>query len=319
MERIQRIMLVSPRSESVREAEKIGFVNGVHHLDRGALDDLVFQRRHSERPLPPISLWDVHPANRLRPVRSSLQPAREVLEISLQSLAIVLPRLPVRTRRSFPLEFEVGRPECLKVVHVVQKRREPQLPVLFRCLTYPLQRTVRVFPARCPGRVLLLQVSFGRTPSLRPLRDRHGLPGSVRGLRRYYGSVRLPVSVRHRRASLDFPMRSEATAASDGRGISRFPCEVLPYVHGVSDRAGPRCTLRYRCTECCLPPAPRASASRSMPLSRLITQPARSPVNASATPLRTSPHDSEPVWIASPSPYDSFIHYTSPVFPAHRS
>jgi single stranded DNA-binding protein len=30
--------------------------------------------------------------------------------------------------------------------------------------------------------------------------------------------------------------------------------------------------------------------------------------------LRAAPHDSGPVWIATPSPYDSFIHYTSPVF-----
>jgi len=30
-------------------------------------------------------------------------------------------------------------------------------------------------------------------------------------------------------------------------GISRFPCEVLPYVYGVFDREGPRHTSRYRC------------------------------------------------------------------------
>jgi hypothetical protein len=24
------------------------------------------------------------------------------------------------------------------------------------------------------------------------------------------------------------------------------------------------------------------------------------------------------LWVANPSPYDSFIHYTSPVYPAHR-
>ena len=46
--------------------------------------------------------------------------------------------------------------------------------------SYPLQRTGRVFPARCPGRVLLGQVPFGQTPSLHPLRRR--LPGLVRGL-----------------------------------------------------------------------------------------------------------------------------------------
>src|SRR5437016_11223734 len=46
-------MLASPRSEPVRKAEKIRLVDGVQHLDRGTLDDLVFQRRYSERSLPP--------------------------------------------------------------------------------------------------------------------------------------------------------------------------------------------------------------------------------------------------------------------------
>ena len=49
---IQRLMLASPWAEPVREAEKIRFVDGVQHLDRCTLDDLVFQRWHSERSLP---------------------------------------------------------------------------------------------------------------------------------------------------------------------------------------------------------------------------------------------------------------------------
>jgi hypothetical protein len=28
---------------------------------------------------------------------------------------------------------------------------------------------------------------------------------------------------------------------------------------------------------------------------------------------RAAPHDSEPMWVANPLPYDFFIHYTSPV------
>jgi hypothetical protein len=32
-------------------------------------------------------------------------------------------------------------------------------------------------------------------------------------------------------------------------------------------------------------------------------------------PSQAAPHDSGPVWVASPSPYDSFIHDTSPVYP----
>src|SRR2546429_1854171 len=51
VERIQRLMLASPGSEPVRKTEKIRFVDGVQHLDRGPLDDLVLQHRHSERSL----------------------------------------------------------------------------------------------------------------------------------------------------------------------------------------------------------------------------------------------------------------------------
>src|SRR5437764_5770235 len=129
----------------------------------------------------------------------------------------------------------------------------------------------------------------------------------------HYRSVRLPRSVRHRRTSLDFPTRPKATAALGGLGISRFPREVSPYVHGVSDRAGLVCTSRYRCTRWGLPLLLTASASRSEFLTRLNTRPARSPVNASTPPLRAAPHDSGPMWVAKPLSYDFFIHYTSPV------
>ena len=129
----------------------------------------------------------------------------------------------------------------------------------------------------------------------------------------HFGSVRLPLSVHHRRVSLDFPTRPEALTAPGGQGISRFPRKVLPYVHGVSDRAGPRCTSPYRCIGCCLPLSPTASASRSKVLTRLNTRPIRSPVHASTPPSRAAPQDSGPLWVASPSTYDSFIHYTLPV------
>src|SRR6266481_5103053 len=311
VERIQRLMLASPRSEPVRKAEKIRFVDGVQHLDRSSLDDLVFQRRDSERSLPPVGLRYIHPTHRLRSVRPSLQPFGKVLKIPLQFLAVVPPRLPVHARRGFLLQTEVSHAQRFQVVDVVQKRCEPQLLILLCCLTYLLQRTGRVFPARSPGRVLLWQVPFGQTLSLHPLRVR--LPGLVRGLLRYYWSVRLPRSVRHRRMSLDFPMRPKATAARGGLGISRFPREVSAYVHGVSDRAGLWHTSRYRCTRWGLPLSPTASASRSNCLTRLNTRPARSPVNASTLPLRAAPHDSEPMWVASSHSYDFCIHYTSPV------
>src|SRR6266404_4496831 len=308
---IQRLMLAAPGPEPVRKPEKVRFVDGIQHLDRRALDDFVFQHRNSERSLPPIGLGDKYPTHRLRSVRSSFQPFGKILEISLQFLAVMPPRFSIHARRSFLLQAEVGHAQRFQIVDVVQERREPQLLILSCCLTYPLQRTGRVLPARCPGRVLLRQVSFGQSSSLHPVRYR--LPGVVRGLLRYYRAVRLPRSVRHRRTSLDFPTRPKATAALGELGISRFPREVFAYVHGVSDRAGLWHTSRYRCTRWGLPLSPTASASRRKILTRLNTRPARSPVNASTLPLRAAPHDSGPMWVATSHSYDFCIHYTSPV------
>ena len=149
------------------------------------------------------------------------------------------------------------------------------------CPTYPLQRTVRVVSALSPGRVLLAQIPLDQFPSLHLLR--HRLAGFVRRLLRYYGAVRLPMPVHRQRASLDFPARPAASAAG-GHRTSRFSSKVFPYMPGVSDPAGPGRISRSRCVRYCLPHPPTASASRSCALSRLNTQPARAPVNASAPP-----------------------------------
>jgi len=50
-----------------------------------------------------------------------------------------------------------------------------------------------------------------------------------------------------------------------------------------------------------------------------ITWPIVPPVNASYTALRPCPHDSEPVWLAGPSPYDSFIRYILPACPVRSA
>jgi hypothetical protein len=50
-----------------------------------------------------------------------------------------------------------------------------------------------------------------------------------------------------------------------------------------------------------------------------ITWPVVPPVNASYPALRPCPHDSEPVWLARPSPYDSFIRYILPACPVRSA
>ena len=149
--------------------------------------------------------------------------------------------------------------------------------------------------------------------------------GMVRRLHRFYGTVRLPASVRHRRTSLDFPTRSAVLSSAGRRGISRFPHKVFPHMLGVSDRAGSGCTSRWRRTRYCLPLFSTASASRSTCrlrdrayISRLNTRPVRSPVNASTPPSRAAPHDSGSLWFATPSTHETFIHNTLPVLTGAR-
>ena len=235
----------------------------------------------------------------------------QVLDTAIEVCLIGLPCQPIHARCGFSLQGEIRRPQSVDVVDMVQERREPRLLLPSCRLTYPLQRTERAVPARCPGRVLLARISFGQTASLHPLRGRW--PGVVRRLHWYYRPVRFPLVVHRRRASLNFPTRPAAAIAVGNQWISRFSCEVFPYVHGVSDRAGSRRVSRYRRAGWSLPLLLTASAPRRKCLSRLNTRPARAPVNASPRSSRAAPHDSGSVWLAKPSPYDSFIHYTSPV------
>src|SRR5580700_2260180 len=295
-------------------------VDGVQYLDGGTLDDLIFQRGNPERPKLArfTHLRDVHPADRLCSVGSPLESKGEILEVRLEGLAVVLPRLSVHARSRVLLNRQERYPQSFDVVNVVEERSEPLFLVPSCCLTYPLKRAGRAFPALSPERVALGRVPLGPSPSLHCLRCRS--LGFVRQLRRFYETVRLPASVRHRRASFDFPIRSAVLSSADRRGISRFRLKVLAYMHGVSDRAGSWYTLRWRCTRYSLPTFSRASASRSTCrlrgracISRLNTRPVRPPVNASTPPSRAAPHDSGPLWFANPSTYETFIHDTLPV------
>ena len=153
VERIQRVMLASPRSESIRKVEEIRFVDSVQHFDGCALDDFVFQHRNSERSFPPVALADVRPTHRFRSVRSSLQPMGEILEVVLEGLAVVPPRLPIHPGRGFLLQTEVGPAQGFQVVDVVKKRCEPRLLILTGCLRFPLARPLPSIPSAtgCPA------------------------------------------------------------------------------------------------------------------------------------------------------------------------
>ena len=169
-------------------------------------------------------------------------------------------------------------------------------------------------PTQCPVGATLLSIPLSWPPSLHPLRRRQ-LPPTwvvpladtlVRELHRYYGAIRLPTIVHHRRTSGDFPMRPTAPCRAGGGGISRFPSKVRMNMHGVSDRAGPCRNLRERSDQRRLPHSPTRSAPRRKLLSRLNTQPAHTPVNASQPWLPTTAHDSGTLWLATPSTFKTF-------------
>ena len=58
---IERIVLAPSRPEAVGEADKIAFVEGIERGDYRMLDNLVFQRRDTQRPLCATCFGDVGP------------------------------------------------------------------------------------------------------------------------------------------------------------------------------------------------------------------------------------------------------------------
>src|SRR2546429_342016 len=169
-----------------------------------------------------------HPCSRVSKKARMSQSSTQftlLLKIPLQLLSVVPPRLAVDPWSSFAPEREVCRTQPLNVINVVQERCEPLSLIPPCCLTYPLKRAGHAWPALSPGHVTLKQIPLGQPPSVHRLL---GLRlGFVRRLCSYYGAVRLPVSVHHRRASLDFPLRSGVFSSPDRHRISRFPLKVL--------------------------------------------------------------------------------------------
>ena len=97
--------------------------------------------------------------------------------------------------------------------------------------------TFMPFPVLCPGHGILIRIPLDQPPSLHPLRCLFH-SDFVRGLRRYYAAVRLPVVVHHRRSSSDFPTRPVLPLTGDD-WLSRFSLNMFPHMLGVSDRAEP--------------------------------------------------------------------------------
>ena len=203
-------MRAAPEPQSIRDPEEVFLVDRVKHRCRCPLNDFIFQRSNGERALPSIRLWYIDPPIRQRPIRSSVQPTMQLLEIALEVCFIGSPRQPVHAGCGVFLEFEERRFEMFdaEVAEVVEERSELLLlPSACCCLPYAFQRLGHAYPALCPVRALLVRIPLGLRPWLHRFRGRslrlvHRLPS-------YYGGVRLLTRVHHRLRLLAFPMRTD--------------------------------------------------------------------------------------------------------------
>ncbi len=117
--------------------------------------------------------------------------------------------------------------------------------------------------------------------------------------------------------SLDFPVRPAATLVAGGRGISRFPCEVLA-CPGSQTARGPFASRDGDANGVAFRLSPRRRHP-GVVQNFAARYPARTfPFNASPSASRPVAHDSGPVWVANPSPYETSIRNTSPVLTGAR-
>ena len=110
-ERVQRLMLAASRSKPIRKAQKVLLVNRVENGDHGLLDDLVLQRRDSQRTLAPVGFRDIHSSRGLRSICSTVDPTVQIVKPTFQPGLILLPRPAVHSRCRFPLQRVKALPQ----------------------------------------------------------------------------------------------------------------------------------------------------------------------------------------------------------------
>src|SRR5260221_6924425 len=134
-----------------------------------------------------------------------MQPAMQVLEVTLKTRRVAVPRQPVDTRSGSFFQFEERHFKVLKT-EVVEERCEPLLLLCLHYSAYAFQPLAHTTPALRLACVGLARIPLGLGPSLHRLRS--GLRRLVHRLHSHYGLVRLPVPVHHRLRLFTFPMRT---------------------------------------------------------------------------------------------------------------
>lgn len=77
-ERIQRLVLVAPRTEPVAEPQELRLVYWRQDSNHRSLDDLILQACDAQRPLSAIGFRNISPARWQRSIRSCVDPAVEI-------------------------------------------------------------------------------------------------------------------------------------------------------------------------------------------------------------------------------------------------
>ena len=193
------------------------------------------------------------------------------------------------------------------------------------CLPYPLQRRLQGRPALCPAPGTSKRIALGRPPSLNLLRRRRGRVTTVKPVHtafvrrrlRYYGAVRLPAAVHRRLAPVGFTARTAGPPAcllKAGRSAPRpaagppSSCtESLRACMGSTTARGPAVTRASATAGMAFGSGERPRRPGRWELTRLNTQPTRTPTDACVAPLRTRRHGSGPARVATASPQDSLI------------
>ena len=104
MESVQRIMLATPRSESVGEPEEIFLVDCFENRRDRLLDDFVLQAQNAQRSFRAISLRNVSSSGWMRSVTATVHLVVQFLQLFFEVLSIGLPRHAVDTRRGVPFK-----------------------------------------------------------------------------------------------------------------------------------------------------------------------------------------------------------------------
>jgi hypothetical protein len=97
-------MLASPRSEPIREPQKVLLVYLVEDHRYGLLDDFVLQSSDAQRSLPSIGFRYVGSLGRLRSIRPSMDSVMQVCQLLIQARFVLFPRHAVDSRRSVSLQ-----------------------------------------------------------------------------------------------------------------------------------------------------------------------------------------------------------------------